>query len=188
MENTYGQNYGLSMNGDMNQNQNFGGYGQIQADTNLDSSFANNSSADFNFGNNQTQNYNNMNDLNNMQQEKNDYQWNNQTQNVQVAQPIQTQNYNNMNNGYYCEDNRKDAFVAGVFALFFGVYGIHNFYLGNNKKAWWQLGLTLGGMLTSCIFIGFALIIAASVWSIIDAISLFTGSITTDANGIPLKR
>lgn len=54
-------------------------------------------------------------------------------------------------NPYYEENRRKPAagcknlVVAGLLALFLGLLGIHNFYLGYKKKGLVQLLLTLGG-------------------------------------------
>ena len=194
MDNNFGQGYGATPN--MNQNQGYNmAYGNtyaqpaqpaqpvqptqpMEAKVEEPSFGNNNASMDFNFGGNQ-----------NVANES--YQWGDAAQQFQPQQNVQqvqqTQGYGNVG-GNYVEDNRKDRFIAGVFALFFGVYGIHNFYLGYKKKAYWQLGLCLGGMVLSCIFIGVFAILAAYVWAIIDAVNLFTGKINVDANGLPLKR
>lgn len=46
-------------------------------------------------------------------------------------------------------ENKKDKTLAIVFALVLGVYGGHWFYLGNKKRAWWYLGITLAGFFIS---------------------------------------
>ena len=76
----------------------------------------------------------------------------------------------------------KSKLVAGLLAIFLGSLGIHNFYLGYTKKAVAQL-LTclLGGLVCG---IG---AIVASIWALVEAIQIFTGSIKTDAAGVPLK-
>ena len=73
----------------------------------------------------------------------------------------------------------KSKLVAGLLAIFIGSLGIHNFYLGNNGKAIAQLLLTL----LSCGVFG----VFSGIWALIEAVMIFTGSINTDANGIPLK-
>lgn len=71
----------------------------------------------------------------------------------------------------------KSRIIAGVLALIFGTLGVHNFYLGNNNKATMQLLITV----LTC---GIGAIITG-IWSLIEAIMLFTGGITTDADGNP---
>ena len=74
----------------------------------------------------------------------------------------------------------KSKMAAGLLAIFLGSLGIHNFYLGNTGKAVAQLLITLLG---SCIVIGPAI---SGVWALIEGIMILTGSIKTDAKGIPL--
>lgn len=76
----------------------------------------------------------------------------------------------------------KSKMVAGLLAIFLGYLGIHNFYLGFTKKAVAQLLLTLIGWIACGIGP-----IVASVWGIVEAVQIFTGSINADANGMPLK-
>lgn len=81
----------------------------------------------------------------------------------------------------------KSRLVAGLLALFLGPYGIHNFYLGYTKKGTKQLVLTLVGYLLCLIGIGLIFIAATSIWSIVDAVKIFTGNIAVDGEGNPLK-
>ena len=76
---------------------------------------------------------------------------------------------------------QKSKLVAALLAIFLGYLGIHNFYLGYNKKATTQLVLTLVLWWTG---IGY---FAIHIWAIIEAIQLFTGSIKVDGQGVPLK-
>lgn len=76
---------------------------------------------------------------------------------------------------------QKSKLVAGLLAIFLGGLGIHNFYLGNTSKAVAQLCISLFG---SCLIIGPAV---TGVWALIEAIQIFTGKISTDAKGVPLK-
>ncbi len=75
----------------------------------------------------------------------------------------------------------KSKLAAGLLALFLGGLGVHRFYLGHNGIGVTQLLLCLGGWLTCGITTAVVLI-----WSLIDAILIFTGSISTDAQGHPL--
>ena len=61
-----------------------------------------------------------------------------------------------------------------------GSLGIHNFYLGYNDRGVIQLLLTTLG---SLLFFG---PIVATVWALIEAVQILTGTITTDANGTKL--
>ena len=74
----------------------------------------------------------------------------------------------------------KSKVCAGLLAIFLGSLGVHNFYLGNTGKAVAQLLITLLG---SCIVIGPAI---SGIWALIEGIMILTGSIKTDAKGIPL--
>ena len=75
----------------------------------------------------------------------------------------------------------KKKTVAVVLASCLGVFGIHNFYLGNNNKAIAQLLVCLVGSL----FAGVGLI-AALVWATVDAVLLFTEKSDMDANGFKI--
>jgi TM2 domain-containing membrane protein YozV len=61
-----------------------------------------------------------------------------------------------------------------------GSLGIHNFYLGYNDRGVIQLLLTTLG---SLLIFG---PIVATVWALIEAVQILTGTITTDANGTKL--
>ena len=74
---------------------------------------------------------------------------------------------------------QKDKMVAGLLAILIGTFGVHNFYLGNTGKAVAQLLITV----LSCGFLA----IGVWIWSLVEGIQIFTGTINTDANGVPLK-
>lgn len=78
---------------------------------------------------------------------------------------------------------QKSKLVAGLLAIFLGTLGIHNFYLGYTQKAVLQLVISLVG---SVLTVGIATT-AVAVWSIVEAIMLFAGSIKVDGKGVPLK-
>lgn len=75
----------------------------------------------------------------------------------------------------------KSKLAAGLLAIFVGPLGIHNFYLGYNSKGVAQLLLSTVG---SCLLVGPFI---AWIWALVEAIQIFTGAISVDANGVPLK-
>lgn len=80
------------------------------------------------------------------------------------------------------DPNAKSKVAAGLFGIFLGYLGVHNFYLGYTGKAVTQLLLTLLG------WIVFGLgPIAASIWGLVEGIMILSGSIKTDASGKALK-
>ena len=83
--------------------------------------------------------------------------------------------------GYAVAGAQKSKVVAGVLGILLGFLGIHNFYLGYNKKALIQL-------LVSVLSFGF-LAWAIGIWGLIEGILILVGSenFRTDANGVPLK-
>lgn len=77
----------------------------------------------------------------------------------------------------------KSRLVAAILGLVFGVFGIHNYYLGYKSKAIAQLLLgTLG-----IILCGLGPIISL-IWAFVEAISLLSGSINEDGYGKPLTK
>lgn len=77
----------------------------------------------------------------------------------------------------------KNRIVVGLLALFLGCLGVHNFYLGYTNKGLTQLLVSVVGGIVSC---GIATL-AMEIWAFVEAIQIFTGSINTDANGMPLR-
>ena len=92
-----------------------------------------------------------------------------------------TGNYqpNNMNNN---GGEQKSKLAAGLFGIFLGAFGVHDFYLGNVRNGVIKLCLTLIGW----ILCGLGPI-AAQIWGLVDGILVLAGKVTTDANGVPLK-
>ncbi len=98
--------------------------------------------------------------------------------------PNQYQMGQDPNQNYYQQPGQygpqpKSKIAAGVLGILLGAFGVHNFYLGYNGKAVAQLLITL----LTC-GIGAAI---SSIWGLIEGILILTGSITTDAKGVPLK-
>lgn len=73
----------------------------------------------------------------------------------------------------------KSKIAAGLFGIFFGAFGVHNFYLGYTGKAIAQLLITL---LTFGV-----LSFVSAIWGLIEGILILTGDIDTDAKGNPLR-
>ncbi|MGI6269864.1 MAG: NINE protein [Candidatus Howiella sp.] len=78
---------------------------------------------------------------------------------------------------------QKSKLAAGLLGIFLGSLGIHNFYLGYQKKALIQLLVSLIGGILTC---GVAAV-AMEIWGLVERIQILTGSINVDANGVPLK-
>ncbi len=78
---------------------------------------------------------------------------------------------------------QKSKIAAGLLGIFLGSLGVHNFYLGYTTKAIIQILLcTVGSILTCGIGA-----IAAGIWGLVEGILILAGSITCDANGVPLS-
>ncbi len=74
---------------------------------------------------------------------------------------------------------QKSKIAAGLFGIFLGSLGIHNFYLGYNSKGLAQLLISV----LSCGILSFV----SAIWGFIEGILILTGSINTDAEGNPLS-
>jgi TM2 domain-containing membrane protein YozV len=74
---------------------------------------------------------------------------------------------------------QKEKLTAGLLGILLGAFGVHNFYLGYTGKAVAQVLITV----LSCGILA----IVSSIWGIIEGVMILTGSIATDANGVPLK-
>ncbi|MUH59858.1 TM2 domain-containing protein [Bifidobacterium canis] len=76
----------------------------------------------------------------------------------------------------------RNKYVAAALALFFGIFGLHNFYLGFTSKA-------IAQVLITCLTFGIGAI-AVLIWSIVEAIQILTADYGTehhrDARGVEL--
>ena len=70
---------------------------------------------------------------------------------------------------------QKSKLVAGLLGIFLGGFGIHNFYLGNNKRGVIQIIVTL----VTCGI--------GAIWGLVEASMLEVGDVNTGARGWPLK-
>ncbi|MDO4612471.1 MAG: TM2 domain-containing protein [Actinomycetaceae bacterium] len=77
----------------------------------------------------------------------------------------------------------KSKLAAGLFGIFLGTFGVHNFYLGHMGKAVAQLLITLLSFGT--------LFWISSIWALVEAVLILTAAPGTkwayDANGRPLR-
>ncbi len=77
----------------------------------------------------------------------------------------------------------KSKLVAGLLAIFLGCFGVHNFYLGYTAKAVIQLVATIIGLLTSCLIVGYFVVLGISIWALVEGIMILCGKIDTDGKG-----
>ncbi|MBQ3904642.1 MAG: TM2 domain-containing protein [Eubacterium sp.] len=76
----------------------------------------------------------------------------------------------------------KRKYAAVILAATLGVFGIHNFYLGDSNKAIIHiLVATLGSLLAGLGFI------ASYIWAVVEAVQLLTDSIDRDSNGYKIQ-
>ena len=75
--------------------------------------------------------------------------------------------------------NQKSKIAAGLFGIFLGALGVHNFYLGYTSKGLAQLLISV----LSCGILSFI----SGIWGFVEGILILTGSINTDAEGNPLS-
>ena len=68
----------------------------------------------------------------------------------------------------------KSKMAAGLLGIFLGGFGVHQFYLGNTKRAIIEIVVTV----CTCGI--------GAWWGIIEGIMILMGKINTDANGNPL--
>ncbi len=84
--------------------------------------------------------------------------------------------YNSNNSGSGVSiTTKKSKIAAGLFGIFLGSLGIHNFYLGYNSKGMAQLLISV----LSCFTLSFI----SAIWGFIEGILILTGSINTDSEG-----
>lgn len=80
----------------------------------------------------------------------------------------------------------KSKVAAGLLQLFFGYLGIGRFYIGDNSTGGIQLALGMIGLVTVWFIIGIIPLMVVSIWALVDAIQMLTGSVR-DAQGRPLR-
>ena len=76
--------------------------------------------------------------------------------------------------------------IAMLLAFFLGNFGVHRFYMGYPAIGVAMLGLTLLGILTSCLGIGVVLIVGVFIWAFVDFIMICCNGVRM-ADGRPLR-
>ncbi|MCL1885245.1 MAG: TM2 domain-containing protein [Dehalococcoidia bacterium] len=76
---------------------------------------------------------------------------------------------------YTQPSEQKSKLVAGLLQIFLGWLGLGRFYLG-------YTGIAVAQLLVSVLTLGIG-----AIWPLIDGILILTGSVATDAKGVPLK-
>lgn len=77
----------------------------------------------------------------------------------------------------YAAVKSRSKIIAGFLGICLGVFGVHNFYLGNTGKAVAQLLL---GTVGSCIVVG---PLISQIWGIVDGVQILSGTVTVDGEG-----
>ena len=112
-------------------------------------------------------------------QQPNQAQYQNQYQNQYQYQAPQQVQYQQQFQQPMAPVQAKSKVAAGILAILLGAFGVHNFYLGYTGKAVAQLLISV----LSC----FILSPISAIWALVEGIQILTGSISTDASGMPLK-
>lgn len=84
----------------------------------------------------------------------------------------------------------KSRLAVGIVALILGSLGIHNFYLGYKGRGYAQFFMTLFSYVVMTFTnVSSAVITAviATIWALVEAIRILSGSVNTDAYGIEFK-
>ena len=102
------------------------------------------------------------------------------SENFNVVEEVKNanNNYTTNQNTTYNVQNQKSKIAAGLFGIFLGAFGVHNFYLGYTGKAIAQLLITV----LSCGAFSFISVI----WGFIEGILALCGDMK-DADGNDLK-
>ena len=69
---------------------------------------------------------------------------------------------------------QRSRLVAGLLGIFVGGFGVHSFYLGDNKKGGIQIAVTI----VTCGI--------GALWGFVDGIMILAGKVNTDFDGQPL--
>ena len=101
---------------------------------------------------------------------------NNGNERVEVVSEVRAQGSTYTDNANL---NAKSKLAAGLFGIFLGGLGVHNFYLGYTGKAVAQLLLSL----LSCGLLAWV----SAIWGLIEGILIISGSIDKDGQGNPLR-
>ena len=78
---------------------------------------------------------------------------------------------------------QRSAYISAFLAFFFGMFGLHNFYLDKKNRALVQL---LVSVLASVPTFGLAPL-AMYIWAVIEGVKLLKGEINLDGKGVKIK-
>lgn len=104
------------------------------------------------------------------------------TQTNPIVEDVEKDNNSTSNeeiNDSQTQKEAKSKIAAGLFGIFLGAFGVHNFYLGFTGKAVAQLLITI----LSCGCLSFV----SGIWGLVEGILILTGEQSKDANGNSLK-
>lgn len=87
--------------------------------------------------------------------------------------------YNNFEQASNVEYSSKSKVTAGLFGIFLGVFGVHNFYLGYTGKAVAQLLISI----LSCGILA----VVSEIWGLIEGIMILSSKDYKDGQGKILK-
>lgn len=87
--------------------------------------------------------------------------------------------------GGYPMQAPKSKLTAALLAFFLGMFGVHNFYLGNTSRGIIQLAMFGVGFVLSFFAIGAVILAGLWVWVVIEFVMILagSGSYAQDANG-----
>ncbi|MEG0872795.1 MAG: TM2 domain-containing protein [Clostridia bacterium] len=101
--------------------------------------------------------------------------------NIQIVQEVKKEESKNKQESTINSSviERKSKTAAGIFGIFLGSLGVHNFYLGYTGKGVAQLLMSMlsCGMLSP----------VSAIWGMIEGVLILTGDISKDALGNDLK-
>ncbi|MFC3166482.1 TM2 domain-containing protein [Paracoccus fontiphilus] len=66
------------------------------------------------------------------------------------------------------QNDVKSPVVAYLLLIFLGMFGAHRFYLGKTGTAITMLILTILGIATAILAVGFVLLLAVGIWTFVD--------------------
>ena len=78
---------------------------------------------------------------------------------------------------------QRSAYIAALLAIFGGIFGLHNFYLDNSKRAVTQLVISIAGLVVT---FGIATVVM-EIWAVTEALKILKGEINTDGTGTMIK-
>lgn len=77
-------------------------------------------------------------------------------------------------NAYASVPGADKKVAAGICGIMFGVFGVHKFILGYQNEGFIMLGVSIGGIVLSCLFLPFFATVAMSVIGFAEGIIYLT--------------